>query len=96
MREHGEHPVAPFRRRSFNPTVLALAIGAVNLGLLPFVPILPGIGSLVVLAWGVFACGGARRPRWLAVSVVVVGALGAFLAAVQSVAVLFAVIGVSP
>jgi len=96
VREHGEHPVAPFRRRSFNPTVLALVIGAVSLGLLPFVPILPGVGSLLVLAWGVLACGGAGRPRWLAVSAVVVGALGTFLAAVQLAAVLFAAVGVSP
>ncbi|HEY77157.1 MAG TPA: hypothetical protein G4O00_13455 [Thermoflexia bacterium] len=96
MRKPGEHPVASFSRRLTDPAAPPLLIGIVSLGLLPFIPVLPGVGSLLVLAQGVLSWKGAGRPRWPAVVAIAIGALGSFLAAVQVATVLLSAVGVSP
>lgn len=68
-------------------------VGSVALGLLPFVPVVPGVGSVVVLAYG-WAAG--RRDGiacWSTAGALVVGVLGLALAAAQLLSAVASVLG---
>ncbi len=67
--------------------VLALAVGAASLILLPFVPLLPGLGSTAGLLLGLLSYRKAQR-RWVAVAAVAVGGLGVALALIQALTAL--------
>ncbi len=65
----------------------------VSLGLLPFIPILPGLGSLLALTLGLLAyrrLPAGRRGR--AVVTIAIGGMGAMLALTQLLAALLAVL----
>lgn len=74
--------------------MLIAAIALVSLALLPFVPILPGLGSL--LALGLLICYQEMGPRWLWVASAIVGAMGVLLAGAQLVAALATALSVGP
>jgi hypothetical protein len=86
-----EHPPS-------SQAVLALAVALTSLALLPFVPILPGLGSVLAIVLGALAAGSQRVAprRWLAVAAIVVGGGGLVLALAQLVIALAAALGVGP
>lgn len=68
---------------------LALAVALASLALLPFVPILPGLGSMASVLLGVLSYGQENnRRRWIAVVAMVIGGLGTMLALIQLLAAL--------
>ncbi len=76
--------------------MLALSIGIGSLALLPCIPILPGLTSLMALAVALLAFFRAARPQWMTVLAIVVAAMGYAVALVQLLAVFLAAGGVSP
>ncbi len=67
-----------------------MAIGLVSLALLPFIPVLPGMGSLLAVALGLLALRQATR-LWMPVVAVVTGGLGLALALAQTLSAVLAV-----
>jgi len=76
--------------------VLAAVVGLVSLLLLPFIPILPGLGSVLALVLGVLSLRARVRPLWTVVAAILLGSLGVFLAAVQVFAMLLSAAGIVP
>jgi len=72
-----------------------LAIGLASVGLLPFIPVLPGVGGLVALALGLLALRRAAPRRWLVVAAMFVGGAGFALALLQLAAALAAALGIA-
>ena len=83
--------------RFSTPASLALGIGLISLALLPFIPVLPGLGSLLALGLGLLARPPSpARRSWVAAAAVVAGAVGSMLALIQLTAALLSALGVGP
>lgn len=67
-------------------------MGGVSLVLMPLIPVLPGLGSLLALVFGLIAWRLEPRRRWLVLIAIVVSGSGLVLAASQLVAALSAVL----
>jgi hypothetical protein len=67
-------------------------VGIVSLVLMPMVPVLPGLGSVVALVFGLVAWRIEPRRRWLVLIAIVVSSGGLILATVQLVAAFSAVL----
>lgn len=67
-------------------------MGIVSLVLMPMVPVLPGLGSVVALVFGLVAWRIEPRRRWLVLIAIVVSSGGLILATVQLVAAFSAVL----
>lgn len=76
-----------------NLAALALAIAVASLLLLPCLPLLPGLASLLALGLGLRAYGGLAGPRWLAVLAGLTGGLGLTVALLQGAAALATALG---
>ena len=82
--------------RPSDPLVLALAAGLISLILLPFIPVLPGLGSLVAGILTLLAYPRAGRRRWLVFVIVPIAGLGILLALLQLTGAFSAALGFNP
>ncbi len=73
-------------------TAMGFAVG--SLVMLPFIPILPALGSLLALVGVLSARQRRLAPPWMTLMVVVVGGLGLLLAYIQLLVILLAALGV--
>jgi len=85
--------VATIRLRQPNPALFALGLALTSLGLMPCVPLLPGLGSLAALGLSWLVVRRTGRWGWQIIAALAVAGVGLILALTQLLSGLMAVWG---